>query len=100
MARELGIYDSSLGNWVRQDQIDRSEREGLSSDDRTESFLATLKKELVHRRTFRTRTEARLAIRHWIEAWYNCCRLHSVLGYTSPIEWKDHYRHSTNTLAA
>ena len=62
-----------------------------------ESFLATLKKELVYRRTFRTRAEARVAIRHWIEAWYNCRRLHSVLGYLSPIEWEDHYRHATNT---
>ena len=34
VARELGIYDSSLGSWVRQDQIDRGEREGLSSNDR------------------------------------------------------------------
>ena len=34
VARELGIYDSSLGNWVKQDQIDRGEREGLSSDER------------------------------------------------------------------
>ena len=65
-----------------------------------ESFLATLKKELVYRRTFRTRAEARVAIRHWIEAWYNRRRLHSVLGYLSPIEREDHYRHATNTLAA
>ena len=65
-----------------------------------ESFLATLKKELVHRRVFTTRAEARLAIRHWIEAWYNRRRLHSKLGYQSPIEWEDHYRHTTNTLAA
>jgi transposase InsO family protein len=65
-----------------------------------ESFLATLKKELVHRRTFRTRAEARLAIRHWIEAWYNRRRLSSVLGYQSPIEWEDHYRHTTKTMAA
>jgi transposase InsO family protein len=65
-----------------------------------ESFLATLKKELVHRRTFKTRAEARLAIRHWIEAWYNRRRLHSGLGYQSPIEWEDHYRHTTNTMAA
>lgn len=34
VATELGIYDSTLGNWVRQDEINRSEREGLSSDER------------------------------------------------------------------
>ena len=30
VARELGIYDSSLGNWVRHDQVNRGEREGLN----------------------------------------------------------------------
>ena len=34
VARELGIYDSSLGNWVRQDEINRGERDGLSTDDK------------------------------------------------------------------
>ncbi|MCH7582464.1 MAG: transposase [Acidobacteria bacterium] len=43
VARELGIYDSSLGNWVRQDQIDRGERQGLSSDEQTE--LVELRRE-------------------------------------------------------
>jgi len=33
VARELGIYDSSLGNWVNQDRINRGEREGLTSDE-------------------------------------------------------------------
>jgi transposase InsO family protein len=65
-----------------------------------ESFLATLKKELVHRRVFKTRAEARLAIRHWIESWYNRRRLHSALGNQPPIEWEDHYRHTTETMAA
>jgi transposase len=35
VARELGIYDSTLGNWVRQDRIDRGEAEGLSTEERT-----------------------------------------------------------------
>ena len=43
VARELGIYDSSLGNWVRQDRIDRGERQGLSSDEQTE--LVELRRE-------------------------------------------------------
>ena len=34
IAQELGIYDSTLGNWVRQDRIDRGQREGLTSDER------------------------------------------------------------------
>ena len=34
VARELGIYDSTLGNWVKQDEINRGEREGLTSDER------------------------------------------------------------------
>jgi transposase len=34
VARELGIYDSTLGNWVRQDRIDRGEAEGLTSEER------------------------------------------------------------------
>ena len=43
VARELGIYDSSLGDWVRQDRIDRGERQGLSSDEQTE--LVELRRE-------------------------------------------------------
>ena len=34
IARELGIYDSTLGNWVRQDCIDRGEQDGLTTDER------------------------------------------------------------------
>ena len=34
VANELGIYDSTLGNWVRQDEINRGEREGLSTEER------------------------------------------------------------------
>jgi transposase len=33
VARELGIHDSTLGNWVRQDRIDRGEAEGLTTEE-------------------------------------------------------------------
>jgi transposase len=35
VAQELGIYASTLGDWVRQDRIDRGEQDGLTSDDQT-----------------------------------------------------------------
>jgi putative transposase len=57
-----------------------------------ESFCGTLKKELIYRRRFRTRTEARLAIVNYIETWYNSKRLHSGLGYMSPLEYEMKYR--------
>lgn len=34
VARELGIVEQTLGNWVRQERIGRGEREGTSSEDR------------------------------------------------------------------
>ena len=34
VARELGIYASTLGTWVRQDGIDRGEAEGLTTEER------------------------------------------------------------------
>ena len=49
-----------------------------------ESFFATLECELINRRTWKTKAEARLAIFSWIEAWYNPLRRHSGLGQRSP----------------
>jgi putative transposase len=36
-----------------------------------ESFFASLECELIDRKTFKTRTEARMAVFTWIEGWYN-----------------------------
>ena len=49
-----------------------------------ESFFASLECELIDRRVWQTKTEARLAIFTWIEAWYNPRRRHSGIGYMSP----------------
>lgn len=51
-----------------------------------ESFFATLKKELVYRTAFPTRKHARDAISEYIEIFYNCQRIHSSIGYTTPVE--------------
>ena len=53
-----------------------------------ESFFASLKRELVHRRRFASREEARTAVFAWIEGWYNRKRRHSALGYLSPEEFE------------
>jgi len=53
-----------------------------------ESFFHTLKVELVHRTTFKTRQDAERAIRTYIDSWYNLKRLHSGLGYKAPIDYE------------
>lgn len=53
-----------------------------------ESFFHTLKTELVYRTEFATREEAKKAIFEFIEVWYNRERLHSSLGYKSPVEFE------------
>ena len=52
-----------------------------------ESFWGTLKKELVYGHKYKTRTEARLSIFLYIEAFYNRIRKHSALGYKSPEQY-------------
>jgi len=57
-----------------------------------ESFNATIKTELIHRMKWTTREEVRAAVYSYIETWYNSKRLHSTLGYLSPIEFEERDR--------
>jgi putative transposase len=53
-----------------------------------ESFFATLECELLDRRRFASQAEARMACFSYIEGWYNPVRLHSALGYRSPMSYE------------
>jgi putative transposase len=74
--REIGIH-RSMGS--KGDCFDNAV---------AESFFATLEKDLLRRRSYATRQEARTAVFDYIETFYNPIRLHSTLGYHSPIEYE------------
>ncbi|MBC7366414.1 MAG: IS3 family transposase [Undibacterium sp.] len=64
-------------------------RRGNCYDNATmESFWSTLKLELIYRRRFATRSDATTAIFDYIESFYNRTRLHSALGYQSPLDYE------------
>ena len=85
-----GDYQQALKN---ANAVCSMSRKGNCWDNApTESFFATLKRELVHRRRFATRQEARSAVFAWIETWYNRKRRHSTLGYLSPEAFEKNYQ--------
>ncbi len=51
-----------------------------------ESFFHTLKTELVHHRNYASRADAKRDLFAFIEGFYNQTRLHSAIGYISPVE--------------
>jgi putative transposase len=55
-----------------------------------ESFFSTLKTECV-RGIFLTRAQARTTIFEYLEVWYNRQRLHSTLGYFSPVDFESQF---------
>ena len=54
-----------------------------------ESFHATIKKDLIHRRSWPTKAEARTAVFDYIEVFYNRLRRHSRLCMLSPLEFEN-----------
>lgn len=64
-----------------------------------ESFFAALKNELVYRVVFPTREKARRAIAEYIEVFYNRQRLHSGLGYKTPLEVTNEYNQNQSNAA-
>jgi putative transposase len=59
-----------------------------------ESFFATLERELLSRRRFRSQAEAKMAVFEWLEGWYNPHRRHSSIGYRSPVNYERAHGHA------
>ena len=60
-----------------------------------ESFFHTFKVELIAREDYKTRFAAWSSITHWIEHFYNTQRMHSAIGYCSPVEFERVHADST-----
>jgi putative transposase len=65
-----------------------------------ESCIGTIKNELVKRRVFRTRDQARLALFRYIETFYNPLRRHSSLGMLSPNDYEARWKEAAAAIAA
>jgi putative transposase len=65
-----------------------------------ESFFATLEREVLDRRRFKSHAEARMAVFEWIEGWYNPHRRHSALGYRSPVNFERAHQQSRARIPA
>ena len=64
-----------------------------------ESFFAALKNEMYYRQSFPTRARARFAVAEYIEVFYNRKRLHSTLGYRTPVEALTDHRTAATAAA-
>jgi len=84
------VYQQSLA--AHHCQVSMSRIGNCLDNAAMESFFSTLKTECANRQ-FATRAQARTAIFEYIEGWYNRQRLHSSLGYLSPVEFELKPRH-------
>ncbi len=80
----------AFGQLARANNISQSIGHVGSAYDNAvaETFFATLKKELIHRRSWPNKQELRAEVFEFIEGFYNRRRRHSYLGWLSPVEFE------------
>ena len=88
-----GIQYAGSAYWTilkAHDMVPSMSRKGNCYDNACmENFFSSLKNELIIRRDFHDRDEARLVIFNYIEVFYNrqCC--HQTLDYRSPVQFEE-----------
>lgn len=85
-----GEYRQMLADWSVTPSMSR--RGNCWDNALSESFFATLKKELVHLRHYRRRRDAEIEIFEYIEVFYNRTRLHSAIDFVTPVEFEENWR--------
>ena len=69
-------------------QVSMSRKGDCYDNALMESFFGTVKEECVEHQAYQTRAEARNAVFEYIEVFYNRQRIHSSLGYVSPVSYE------------
>ncbi len=89
--REVQYTSLSFGKRLEEEGLIPSMGRVGSAYDKAlaESFVATLKTELLYRNSWPTRQAVRTAIFGYIEGFYNSRRRHSALGHLSPAEFEE-----------
>ena len=64
----------------------------------SEALFASLKVERLHGACFETIRQAKDEVLNWL-LWYNHTRMHSTLGYVSPMQFEQDWYRSTATVA-
>jgi transposase len=104
-ARTLGIVEQTLGNWVKAQRTGSlqgaSGKASVSAEQmenrRLRSELARV--ERLYGQRFETIREAKDETIAWL-LWYNQTRMHSTLGYVSPIEFEQDWKEAAIKIAA
>ena len=83
-----GEFQQTLAAWTIRSSMSR--KDNCWDNAPTESLWGHLKVACVHGRRFASRQQAREAILDWM-AFYNHSRLHSALGYLSPMQYEQRW---------
>jgi putative transposase len=81
-------------------QGNMSRRENCWDNAVAESFFGPIKTELIYPKTVSDRAEAKTVIAEWIEVFYNRQRIHSTIGFLSPVQFEEEYWLSLNQPVA